>query len=61
MCSGMNTTKPYNTVFRSGGAIMAKKVEGYIKLQIPANCPLNFQISIGLSSKPRGPHSGSCP
>ena len=36
MCSGMNTTKPYNTVFRSGGAIMAKKVEGYIKLQIPA-------------------------
>jgi large subunit ribosomal protein L11 len=32
----MNTTKPFKTVIRSGGAIMAKKVEGYIKLQIPA-------------------------
>lgn len=30
-----------------------------IKLQTPANLPLNFQISIGLSSKPRGPHLGS--
>ncbi len=36
MCSGMNTTKPHTAVIRSGGAIMAKKVEGYIKLQIPA-------------------------
>ena len=30
-----------------------------IQLQTPANLPLNFQISIGLSSKPRGPHLGS--
>lgn len=32
-----------------------------IFLQTPANCPLSFQISIGLSSKPRAPIQDPCP
>jgi large subunit ribosomal protein L11 len=36
VCSGTITTKPIISAIITGGAVMAKKVEGYIKLQIPA-------------------------